>query len=293
MLTRTRLTMAAPWGAMFLIASAVSLSEGGESDVPAAARPDKKAASSERSEPQWGSLAGRFVFEGALPQAREAETEAGARGKHKIRDESLVIDPNGRGIKNVVVFARKVSRIHEGQAELRKEGVTLDQRESRFQPHVLALMVGQPLRIKNANKIVHICLIRPRLGMQSNTEVNAMLSPGDEVEYRFSYAERRPLPVTCSFHPWMKAYVLPRDDAYFAVTDESGAFEIENLPAGENVEFQVWHERAADGALEAQPDWKNGRFRVTVPANEIFHLGDIVVPASAFDLRNGSNPSGD
>ena len=53
-----------------------------------------------------------------------------------------------------------------------------------------------------------------------------------------------PVSVTCNIHPWMKAYAVFREDGYVAVSSGDGTFEIPDLPAGEPLEFQVWHERA-------------------------------------------------
>ena len=86
------------------------------------------------------------------------------------------------------------------------------------------------------------------------------------------------------------AYFLPREDQYFAITAPDGSFEIANLPAGEVLEFQLWHESSAgaNGALEVQSsqtegvDWRSkGRFRIKLEENETRELV-IPVPASAF-----------
>ena len=42
----------------------------------------------------------------------------------------------------------------------------------------------------------------------------------------------------------MKARLLVRPDPYFAVSDKDGNFEIKNLPAGTELEFQVWQEKS-------------------------------------------------
>ena len=75
-------------------------------------------------------------------------------------------------------------------------------------------------------------------------EVNEILRPDAQTSFRFLCQESKPLPVKCSFHAEMTAHVLPRNDFYFAVTDESGSFKITKLPADEEIEFQVWHEKA-------------------------------------------------
>ena len=98
--------------------------------------------------------------------------------------------------------------------------------------------------------------------------------------------------MTCSIHPWMTAYMLPRKNSYFAVTDADGKFEIANVPAGEPLEFQVWHESGAApgsglvGTTPEAPDvkWSNrGRVTVTLQPDEVKEI-KVVVPAKAFSL---------
>ena len=48
--------------------------------------------------------------------------------------------------------------------------------------------------------------------------------------------------VKCDVHPWMKAYVAVFDHPYFAVTDDTGKFQIKNIPNGK-YEVVAWHER--------------------------------------------------
>jgi hypothetical protein len=84
----------------------------------------------------------------------------------------------------------------------------------------------------------------------------------------------------------MKAYLLPRNDKYFAVTKDDGSFEIPNLPAGEEVEIQVWHERATGpgGGLvlpKKELKWSpKGRFKVKLEADQTLDLA-LEVPAGA------------
>ena len=73
----------------------------------------------------------------------------------------------------------------------------------------------------------------------------------------------------------MKAYMMPRKDTYMAVTKADGSFEIPNLPAGEKVEFQVWHEKAV-ASWPPSPSGR-GRFTVTIPKDGVHDLGQIQV----------------
>ena len=93
--------------------------------------------------------------------------------------------------------------------------------------------------------------------------------------------------VTCNIHPWMKAYAVFRKDGYVAVSGPDGTFTIPDLPAGETIEFQVWHERSGgpNGALGLEkPDLKwtpKGRFQVKLESDEVKDLGTLEVPAGA------------
>jgi hypothetical protein len=84
----------------------------------------------------------------------------------------------------------------------------------------------------------------------------------------------------------MKAYLLPRKDKYFAVTAADGSFEIANLPAGEEVEIQVWHERGTgpNGALvlpKKELKWTSrGRFKIKLEPDQTTDLA-LEVPAAA------------
>ncbi len=58
-----------------------------------------------------------------------------------------------------------------------------------------------------------------------------------------------------------------------------------NLPAGEEIELQVWHARAPGGGLAlSKPELKwnaKGRFKLKLEVGEEKDLGDLAVPASA------------
>lgn len=231
----------------------------------------------------WGTLKGQFVFEGTPPTMKSLSTggkDAPTCQDGKIFEESLLIDPETKGIKNMVVFARKVSRVHDSYQASEKEEVIFDQKNCVFLSHVTALRTSQPLRIKNSDPIGHNSNISP-IGDQG---INPLLAGGTDMVHQFRRQQNAPVPVTCNIHPWMKAYVLPRSDPYFAVTAEDGTFEIAHLPAGEEIEFQIWHERAAgpQGALEPSKDWAKGRQKIKIPANGAKDLGIVKLNASAF-----------
>ncbi len=66
--------------------------------------------------------------------------------------------------------------------------------------------------------------------------------------------------VVCNIHPWMRAWLLPRDNPYAAVSGTDGSFVLAKLPVGE-WEFQAWHEQ---GGWPRVPGWNRGRFKVRI-----------------------------
>jgi hypothetical protein len=54
--------------------------------------------------------------------------------------------------------------------------------------------------------------------------------------------------VYCNIHPQMSAVVLVRDNPYYTLAAQDGAFVIEDVPAGQYT-LRAWHERAGDVAL--------------------------------------------
>jgi hypothetical protein len=142
--------------------------------------------------------------------------------------------------------------------------------------------VNQKVDVKNSDPVGHNTKIDPQTGVP----FNQTLANGQTLGYTPTREEAIPAPVSCSIHPWMRGYLLPRKDKYFAVTTSDGSFEIPNLPAGEDVELQVWHERASGpgGALvlpEKALKWtKKGRFKVKLEPDQTTEL-TLKVPPSA------------
>lgn len=229
----------------------------------------------------WGTLKGRFVFAGTpgapKPLVADKDTEVCSKAGMKLLDRSLLVDPSTKGLANVVVFARKASRVKNPVPET---PIVFDQKQCEFLSPVFAARVGQPIDVKNSDPIGHNTNI-------AGTAFNQLIPAGQGTIYKPESETGMPTMVTCNIHPWMKAYAVFRKDGYVAVTAADGSFSIPDLPAGETIELQVWHERSTgpNGALGLdKPELKwtpKGRFQITIAPDEIKDLGTLEVPASA------------
>jgi plastocyanin len=108
--------------------------------------------------------------------------------------------------------------------------VTLDQKGCRYTPHVIAVMVGQPVDFTNSDATMHNVHVMPE--MNTNQGMDVSQPPrGGETQRVFLKPETM-MPVRCNNHPWMQGFINIAPNPFFAVTDEIGRFEIKGLPPG-------------------------------------------------------------
>lgn len=197
-----------------------------------------------------GSIKGRVVWAGAVAPAAKVLVEKGKATKDpevcglngSIESQELVVDPETKGVANVVVYLLKPAGSNPAAAEALLKAhpkAVLDQKDCVFLPHVQAIYQEQPLTIKTSDPVSH----NVRYQGFTNGALNQMLGAGAKpLEVKLK-AERRPMQVACDIHPWMTSWVAVFDHPYFAVTDKTGAFEIKGVPAGSQ-NLIAWQEKA-------------------------------------------------
>jgi plastocyanin len=112
--------------------------------------------------------------------------------------------------------------------------VDIDQKGCRYIPHVVGVMVGQPVRFTNSDPTMHNIHMVPTV--QGNPVVDISQAPaggtnGPQDERTFAKAELM-IPVRCNNHPWMQAFINVSANPFYAVTDVSGRYMIKGLPPG-------------------------------------------------------------
>ena len=232
-------------------------SENGEATVtPGTVTPPPSTASDEQTTPPEkptvsspastgvGTIAGKIIFDGVPPELAPI-VKKGAPIKEPycaattIPNESLLVSADG-GVANVFVFVTKAP-LSANVPPVPSEPVVFDQHHCRFIPRALIMRAGQIVKIKSNDSVAHNTKITPI----RNNPFNQIIKINDRVglDYVYEKSERQPVMVQCDIHNWMTAWHLPLDHPYAAVTDENGAFEIPEMPAGEHV-FRIWHESA-------------------------------------------------
>lgn len=114
----------------------------------------------------------------------------------------------------------------------------MDQRNERFVPHLLAVMVGTYVDFPNSDLTYHNVFSLSRAKRFDLGRYAAGKSKGVRMD--------RPgvVRVFCDIHSHMSAFVLVFNHPFFDVTDDEGRFELPALPAG-SYTLVGWYEGEA------------------------------------------------
>lgn len=237
---------------------------------------------------QWATVKGQVVLPEGKPIPERKKLEVSQDKDHclskgPLLDESVVVNPKNRGIKNVVVWLRpdnmnvkqgfEPAQIHPDDAKRKPAEVVIDQPCCMFVNRVSLARVGDTVVVKNPAPVPHNFFWTS----SNNGEYNQTVPAGQNWKMpQALVAESGAINYKCTIHPWMDGWVRVFDHPYFAVTDDNGNFEIKNAPAGK-VRVVYWHEKVGF------KDGKEGRFGaqtdVAGPATDLKTIAFDVVPA--------------
>ncbi len=120
--------------------------------------------------------------------------------------------------------------------------VSLESRQKRFAPHVLAVARGTEVSFPNVDPIYHNVFSRS----EDNGFDLGLYRRGASRSYRFDHAGL--VRVYCNIHPDMAAYVMVVDDAAFAVSEADGSFDLPGVRPGAYV-LHLWNERSGETSI--------------------------------------------
>jgi len=192
-----------------------------------------------------GTLSGRVNFDGKSPKKRSLKMDAdpvcGSSHKEPVYKQDFIINEAGY-LKNVMVYLKDVK--YEGKTPETK--AVLDQNGCMYSPHILGMFKGQELLIKNSDATLHNIHGLPTINSGFNF---AMPKVVKEKAIKIVKPEHA-IKIKCDVHSWMKAYVSVFDHPYFSVTNDSGYYQIDNIPPG-TYEVIAWQEKFKDKTLNS------------------------------------------
>jgi len=117
----------------------------------------------------------------------------------------------------------------------------MDQKGLLFQPHVLVVQQGTTVDFLNSDKVAHNVFWT---NVGGNKKLGHNLGTWPQGEKRsFKFDNPGAVPLLCNVHPEMSGYVVVVPTPYYAETDKSGQYKIDNVPDG-SYTVTAWHEGA-------------------------------------------------
>jgi hypothetical protein len=202
---------------------------------------------------KWVTIKGQVVFPAGKDIPKPGKLDVTQDKEHCLKDgdildQSIIVNPANRGVKNVVVWLRpadknpkakfEADQIHPDDAKRKPAEVSIDQPCCMFIERITTARPGDTLVVKNSAPVPHNFF----WSSSSNGEYNVTIPKMDKWTMPEKIvAEGPPIQYKCTIHGWMTGYVRIFDHPYYAVTDKDGKFEIKNAPAGD---FRIvyWHE---------------------------------------------------
>src|SRR5437588_7821047 len=196
-----------------------------------------------------GTISGVVAYTGVAPEAKKIDTSADSVCTSKspnLTTEEWVIK-DGK-LANTFVYikdgtlADKTKVADYSTWPNIPSSATLDQNGCHYKPHVLGVVVNEPITITNSDPTTHNIHFTPK----NNPDWNqSQVNGAAPMTHKLAVAEVL-VPVKCNQHPWMKSYVGVSKHPFFAVTAEDGSYSIKGVPPGKYT-VVAWHEGGANG----------------------------------------------
>jgi plastocyanin len=202
-----------------------------------------------------GSVTGTISFTGkplapvVIDTSMDPACSIGSTGN--VTTEQFVVTAGK--LANVFLYLKSGPAAAMQAAPAPSQPVILDQKNCRYTPHVIAVQQGGTVEFHNSDSTMHNIHTMPTA--VGNETIDVSQGPkGAPQSKQFAKPELM-IPVRCNNHPWMNAFINVSATPFFAVTDNSGHFELRGLPPGDYVLGAV-HEKLGEKtiAVHVAPD---------------------------------------
>lgn len=142
----------------------------------------------------------------------------------------------GRPTSDVVVSIEGLpkGKLKTQDSKLKTSKTVMDQQGLKFVPHVLAVPVSATVDFPNRDKTFH--------NVFSTSEAKkfdlGLYPPGKS--RRLTFDKAGIVRILCNVHPSMEAYIVVKEQPYFAVPDARGNYQLSQVPLGK-YRLEVWH----------------------------------------------------
>ncbi len=124
----------------------------------------------------------------------------------------------------------------EGYFPVPAQHASIDQKQLRFMPHVLPILVGTTVEFPNSDPLLH------NVFSISETKRFNLGLYGRGTVRRITFDKPGVVELLCNVHLEMSGFIVVLKNPYFARTDPDGSFRIGEVPPGPH-RVRCWHER--------------------------------------------------
>ena len=180
-------------------------------------------------------LTGTVDFDGALPPDTVIELPADAAGCGQRITEHR-IQRSGTRIGGAIVW---LSDIRTGKPLPLGRRFELANEDCMLTPQVQAVVAPGTLNVASGDVALHNDRII-NVGTGELEGIAPFNDNGEVVPFDKLLDKTKQLEITCEQHPWAKAWILVLDHPYYATSERSGAFSLDDVPPGTYL-VKAWH----------------------------------------------------
>jgi plastocyanin len=142
----------------------------------------------------------------------------------------------GKPTQDVVVSVEGVApeKIKAQIAGIKTKKAIMDQRNMKFMPYVLPVLIGTLVDFPNNDTNWHNIYSK---GGPNNFDLG--LYPPSKTRSA-TFAKSGVARVLCNVHPNMEAFIVVKEHPYFSSADEAGNYRVDGVPLG-TFRVTVWH----------------------------------------------------
>jgi plastocyanin len=122
---------------------------------------------------------------------------------------------------------------------------TINMEKKRFEPHLVVVPVGGEVAFPNMDPILHNAF---SVSGENRFDLELYKKPQSRSQ---TFEHPGIVRVYCNIHPQMSAFVVVRDNPFWAQAGRDGRFSIEGVPPG-SWEVKAWHARAGEVSQKVQ-----------------------------------------
>jgi plastocyanin len=126
-----------------------------------------------------------------------------------------------------------------------KAKAVMDQKDLKFNPRVLPVVVGTTVDFPNHDRTFH--------NVFSNSEAkkfNLGLYPSGQSR-SVTFDKPGVVKILCNAHPNMEAYIVVKEHPYFSVADTRGNYNVQVVPLG-RYRLEIWHPELGTKAVPVE-----------------------------------------